>query len=405
LVASHDSYASLRIPNFRRLILGHGMSTVAREAQIVVVGWQVYERTQDPLALGLIGLAEALPFVAVALYAGHMADRADRRTLAVAGTFGLVLSAIALWVFTIFRVPQVWPIYLVIFLSGIGRSFTRPAVQALSAEVVPRELYANAVAWRTSTWHFAAVFGPAIGGMLYGFAGPAVAYATVVVFMTVALLALASVRQSSTRIAEEMPLGESLGIGFRFIRNEPVVFAAMSLDLFAVLFGGATALLPIFARMLGTGPQGLGVLRAAPAVGSFIMGIFLAHRPPLRRAGTTMLAAVAIFGLTIIGFALSRNFYLSLALLTLSGMADNISVVIRGTLIQTITPSHLLGRISAVNSIFIGASNEIGAFESGLAARLLGTVPSVIFGGMMTLVVVALIALRSPKLRRLQEVR
>lgn len=372
---------------------------------MVVVGWQVYERTQDPLALGLIGLAEAVPFVAVALYAGHMADRANRRTLAVAGTAGVMLSAIALLLFTIFRIPQIWPIYLVIFLSGIGRSFTRPAVQALSAELVPRELYSNAVAWRTSTWHFAAVFGPAIGGLLYGFAGPAVAYATVVVFMTVSLLALASVRHTARAAAEEMTVGESLRVGLRFIRNEPVVLAAMSLDLFAVLFGGATALLPIFARMLGTGPQGLGVLRAAPAVGSFIMGIYLAHRPPLRRAGATMLAAVAIFGLTMIGFALSRNFYLSLGLLTLSGMADNISVVIRGTLIQTITPSHLLGRMSAVNSIFIGASNEIGAFESGLAARLLGTVPSVIFGGAMTLVVVAIIALGAPKLRRLQEVR
>jgi MFS family permease len=403
-LSSHDSYAALKIANFRRLILGHGMSTVAREAQIVVVGWQVYEQTRDPLTLGLIGLAEALPLVGVALYAGHVADRSSRRLLAISGTSGLLLSAVALLSFTLLRIHQVWPIYLVIFLSGIGRSFTRPAVQALSAELVPRELYSNAVAWRTSTWHFAAVFGPAIGGLLYGFAGPAAAYATVVVFMSISLLALASVRHTARPVAEEMTVGESLRVGLRWVWREPVVLAAMTLDLFAVLFGGATALLPIFARMLGTGPQGLGILRAAPAVGSFVMGIYLAHRPPLRRAGATMLAAVGIFGFTIIGFALSRNFYLSLALLTLSGMADNISVVIRGTLIQTITPSHLLGRISAVNSIFIGASNEIGAFESGVAARLLGVVPSVIFGGTMTLLVVVAVALWSRPLRRMREI-
>ncbi len=401
---SHDSYAALRIANFRRLILGHGTSTVAREAQIVVVGWQVYEQTKDPLALGLIGLAEALPFVGVALYAGHVADRTSRRLLAMSGTLGMMLSGVALLLFTLLGVHQVWPIYLVIFLSGIGRSFTRPAVTALSAELVPRELYSNAVAWRTSTWHFAAVFGPAIGGVLYGFAGPAAAYATVVVFMCASLAAIGSVRHDVRPAAQEMTVGESLRIGLRFVWNEPVILAAMTLDLFAVLFGGATALLPIFARMLGTGPQGLGVLRAAPAVGSFVTGIFLAHRPPFRRAGVTLFTAVAAFGICIIGFALSRDFFLSLALLTVSGMADNVSVVIRGTMIQTITPPHLLGRVASVNQIFIGSSNEIGAFESGVAARLLGTVPSVIFGGAMTLLVVAAVALWSPPLRRMREI-
>ena len=372
---------------------------------MVVVGWQVYEQTKDPLALGLIGLAEALPFIAVALYAGHVADRANRRAIALAGTFGLLLSAVALLLFTIFHVIAVWPIYAVIFLSGIGRSFTRPAVTALSAELVPRELYSNAVAWRSSTWQFAAVFGPAAGGLLYGFAGPAAAYAVVCAFMAVSLVAMAWIEHEARPLpADDVSVGESLRIGLRFVWNEPVVLAAMSLDLFAVLFGGAVALLPIFTRMLGAGPEGLGILRAAPAIGSFLMGIYLAHRPPIRRAGVTLFASVALFGVCIIAFAVSRNFYLSMALLTLSGMADQISVVIRGTLIQTATPDHLLGRVSAVNQIFIGSSNEIGAFESGVTARWMGTVPSVIFGGVMCLVVVAAVASMSAPLRRLREI-
>jgi MFS family permease len=401
---NHDSYASLRVPNFRRLILAYATSSAAREAQIVVVGWQVYEITKDPLALGLIGLAEALPFIAIALYAGHVADRANRRAIALAGTFGLFLSAVALLVFTLMHMTSVWPIYGVIFVSGIGRSFTRPAVTALSADLVPRDIYSNAVAWRSSTWQFAAVFGPAVGGLLYGFAGPAAAYGVVCVFMAMSLVAMAWIRYAEQPRAQEgVSVGESLRTGLRFVWNEPVVLAAMTLDLFAVLFGGAAALLPIFAHMLGAGPEGLGVLRAAPAIGSFFVGVYLAHRPPFRRAGVTLLICVATFGLCIIAFALSRNFYLSLALLTLSGMADQISVVIRGTLIQIATPTHLLGRVSAVNQIFIGSSNEIGAFESGVAARLMGTVPSVIFGGVMTLIVVAATAISAPKLRKLRE--
>lgn len=334
------------------------------------------------------------------MYAGHIADRTSRRLIAVIGTFGVFLSAVALLAFTLTRQQSVWPIYLVIFLSGIARSFTRPAVTALSADIVPREMYSNAVAWRTSTWHFAAIFGPAIGGLLYGFAGPAVAYGVVTLFFAFSLLALFSIRHSAVPVFDrDMPLGESLRVGMRFVVQQPVVLSAMTLDLFSVLFGGATALLPVFAKLLNAGPQGLGILRAAPAVGSLVMGLYLAHRPPLKRAGRTLLVACAIFGLTIIAFALSRDFYLSFALLALSGMADNVSVVIRGTLVQTVTPAHLLGRVSSVNQMFIGASNEIGAFESGLAARLLGTVPSVIFGGAMCLLVVAIVAATSRPLR------
>jgi len=401
-------YASLRIPDFRRLLLSHGTLTLAREAQIVVVGWQVYELTRDPLTLGLIGLAEALPYIAIALYAGHVADRAERRTLAIAGTFALVVSAIALLALTVvpgaIHAERIWPVYLVIALSATARSFMRPAVFALSASVVPRELYASAVAWRTSSWHLAAVAGPAMGGMLYGFSGPVLAYGVVVIAMTLSLAAIAAVAHREKPAPQEMALGESLKSGIRFVWRDPVLLAAMTLDLFAVLFGGAVALLPAFATLLDAGPEGLGMLRAAPAAGSIVMGMWLAHRAPVRRAGLTLLACVAAFGICMLGFALSRELWLSFALLFASGMFDNVSVVIRATLLQTRTPPELLGRVSAVNQIFIGSSNEIGAFESGLAARLLGVVPSVIFGGCMTLLVVAVTAWRAPGLRRLREI-
>jgi MFS family permease len=404
---AHDPYAPLRYPNFRWLVLAHGTSTVAREAQIVVVGWQIYEVTKDPLSLGLIGLAEAIPMVGVALYAGHIADKADRRTISIAGTLGLTISAIALLLFTMqpSLLHSVWPIYAVIFASGIARSFTRPAVTALSAELVPREIYSGAVAWRSSVWQGAAIAGPAVGGMLYGFSGPKLAYGVVVALFVGGLTALLAIVHTPEPFpAAGLPIGESLKIGLRFLWHQPMLLGAMTLDLFSVLFGGAVALLPIFATMLGAGPQGLGILRAAPAIGSLIIGIYLAHRPPFRRAGPTLFVSVAAFGVATIGFALSRNFILSFVLLMLSGVADNISVLIRGTLMQTLTPRELLGRVASVNSIFIGASNEIGAFESGVAARLLGVVPSVIFGGVMTLVVVAMTAVASPKMRTMREI-
>jgi len=399
----HDPYASLRSPDFRRILLSYATATVAREAQIVVVGWQVYAQTGDPLTLGLIGLAEALPFIGVALYAGHLADRVTRRTIAIAGTFGILLSALALLFFTLGKFTAVWPIYLVIFLSGIARSFTRPAVTALSAEVVDREIYPNAVAWRSSTWQFAAILGPALGGLAYGLVGPAGAYAGVSVLLVISLLFVVTIRHRTVPVFDETTsMGESLSAGIKFIMSDPVMLGAMTLDLFAVLFGGAVALLPAFAKMLSAGPEGLGLLRAAPAIGSILIGLWIAHRPPMKRAGLTLFIVVAVFGLLMISFALSRSFWLSFAILLASGMADNVSVIIRGTLLQVRTPQEMLGRVSSVNQIFIGASNEIGAFESGVAARLLGIVPSVIFGGTMTLIVVGMIAMRFPVLRKLK---
>lgn len=385
--------------------------TLAAQIQGVVVSWQIYDVTRDPLSLGLIGLAEAFPYIGVALFAGHVADRQNRRAISLTSLGVLVCCSLALLALSInasahagiagYR--RVWPFYGVIFISGIARSFLQPARQALGAELVPRELYPNAVAWRSSTWQTGAVAGPALGGLLYGFTSPSFAYGVDATLMVVALFAFAAIAyQARGTRTMETSVGESLRTGIDFVIREPVLLGAMTLDLFSVLLGGAEALLPVFAdQILHAGPQGLGVLRAAPAAGAMVMSIYLAHRRPFERAGRALLNAVAVFALCIIGFGLSRSFVLSLALLAISGMADNVSVVVRSTLLQVLTPEHLLGRVSSVNAIFIGSSNELGAFESGVAARLLGTVTSVVLGGVASLSVVGIVAARIPSLRRL----
>jgi sugar phosphate permease len=375
------------------------------------VSWQIYELTHDPLSLGLIGLAEAVPFIGFALFAGHVADRVNRLRISLTALAVLLGCSLTLFGFTlhpgIIALHRVWPIYAVIFVSGIARSFLQPARSALGAEVVPRTLYPNAVTWRSSAWQLAEVVGPAIGGLVYGFGSARAAYGVDAALMATGVVSLMRMRhtpRSGTLAGESFR--ESLATGVRFVRGQPVILGALTLDLFSVLFGGAVALLPVFAaEILHVGPEGLGILRASPAVGAVFMSLVMAHRPPLRRAGRTLLLSVALFGLSMIGFGLSRNFFLSTALLALSGMVDTVSVVVRSTLLQVLTPDHLLGRVASVNAIFIGSSNELGAFESGTAARLIGTVPSVVVGGMLTLVVVAVTAIRVPPLRRLKEIR
>jgi hypothetical protein len=295
------------------------------------------------------------------------------------------------------------PVYVIIFVSGIARGVLQPARQAMSAEIIPRAMYQNAIAWRSSTWQTASVIGPAVGGLLFGFAGAVASYGVAALLMLVALGAFLMVRYAATpRAARDASMLAELMSGLHFVWSEHAILAALSLDLFSVFLGGAEALLPVFAsEILKVGPQGLGLLRAAPAAGAVTMGIFLAHRPPFTRAGRTMLLAVGVFALAIVGFGLSRSFYLSLVLLALSGMADNVSVVIRSTLIQLLTPPQMLGRVAAVNSIFIGSSNELGAFESGVAARLFGAVPAVVLGGSAALFVVGLTARLVPRLRTL----
>lgn len=404
-------YAALQHPNFRRYVIGLLAFTMAVQIQGTVVGWQIYELTHDKLALGMIGLAEALPFIGFALYAGHLADRHDRRRMAIIALSVLVLCSVTLLVLPL-ALPQhprrvTRLIYATIIVSGVARSFLQPARQALSQELVPRALFHNAVTWRSGAWQLAAVIGPALGGALYAIGGTTVAYAGDVTLIVIGLLAIISIRHRSVINRDHTDdVGESLGEGLRFVFREPILLSALSLDLFSVFFGGATALLPVFAdEILRVGPQGLGLLRAAPAVGAVVMSLVIVHRPPFVRAGRTLALAVCGFGIFTIGFGLSTSFWLSVLMLALAGASDMVSVSIRSNLLQTITPTHLFGRVSSVNSVFVGSSNEIGMFESGVTAQLFGTVPSVVLGGAATLVVVATIFGRNPKLRGLRRIQ
>ena len=404
----HDPYVSLRNANFRWYVTSLMALTLGTQIQATVVGWQVYALTKDPLSLGLVGLAEALPFITAALYAGHIADRHNRKVLSLVAMSIQVVCGAALLALTVnvrrFLVGTVTPIYAIVCVSGLARSFLQPARTALGAEIVPRETYTNAITWRSSLWQFAAVVGPAAGGMLYGFSGPHLAYIVEVVLCVVAVALFARIIYVHHPPAvTDATIGENLTVGIRFLLAQPELLGAQLLDLFSVLFGGAPALLPIFTSdILHAGPQALGILRAAPAAGAVLISVLLVHRT-LRNAGPTLFACVAAFGVCWILFALSRWFWLSLALLFISGMVDNVSVVIRSTLLTLRTPPHLLGRVSGVNQIFIGSSNEIGSFESGVAAKLLGTVPSVVFGGLATLGIVGVTAWRIPRLRHLDE--
>lgn len=406
-----DPYAALRVPRFGRFIATLFTLTLGIQIQGTVVGWQVYDLTKDPLALGMIGLAEALPAITMALYAGHVADRNDRRRVALRALWVLVACSIALWMLAgaqplgaeMLTRTRLTAIYGVIVVSGVARAFLQPARQALSAELVPRELYANAITWRSGSWQLASVIGPAMGGLLYAVGGTRLAYGVDASLMTIATMLLISItHRSPDRGAMTESVYESVAGGVRFVFREPVLLGALTLDLFSVFFGGAVALLPIFAaEILHVGPMGLGILRASPAVGAVIMSVALARRRDWDHTGRILLWAVAGFGGCMIGFGLSKSFFLSAALLTASGMFDMVSVVVRSTLLQTRTPVEMLGRVSSVNQIFIGSSNEIGMFESGVTARWWGPIGSVAIGGLMTLGVVGVVALTVPSLRRL----
>lgn len=404
----NDAYAVLRIKDFRYFLLARFMFTFGIQMQAVIVGWQVYEITKDPFALGLVGISEAIPFISIALFAGYVADIVNRKFLVLAANFVYLICAITLFLFVfkfsdIFSSGHVFPIYSVIFVTGIARGFIYPAHTSIMAQLVPRELYANSTTWNSTFWHIATVTGPAVGGLIYGFAGIIYAYSAVVIFVMLSFILFLNVRRQPMPARQvNARLFDNLTAGVRFVFRNQVLLSAISLDMFAVLFGGAVAMLPVFAGdILKVGPEGLGFLRAAPAVGAVFMALILAHVPIQYHAGKKLLFSVAGFGICMILFALSKNFYLSLALLVFSGICDNVSVIIRGTITQLFTPDEMRGRVASVNSIFIGSSNEIGSFESGLAARIMGLIPSVIFGGFMTLGIVGATSKLAPKLRKL----
>jgi MFS family permease len=401
----HDAYAALRLPDYRRLLFGAVLASVGGEIQAVAVGWELYQRTGSAWALGFAGLAQFLPVLLLALPAGHAADQFSRKLIFQLALATLALSSAGLAALSFWEGP-IELVYLCLTLAGMGRAFSAPARQALLAHIVPPETLGNAVTWNSSGWQIANVSGPALGGLIVTLAGHfIVAYLAAGFCSLTCIFILAPIRPRP--IIRLMAPTRSLGAllaGIRFVWQTKLLLAAITLDLFAVLLGGAVALLPIFAKdILHTGPAGFGWLRAAPAMGAFLMAIILAHRPPLRRPGLALLVAVAGFGGATIGFGLSQNYLFSFVMLVLTGALDNISVVVRGTLMQALTPDDMRGRVAAVNSVFISSSNELGAFESGATAALFGPVISVVGGGIGTLLVVLLAAIIWPRLYRKSE--
>ncbi|MFN3402895.1 MAG: MFS transporter [Cytophagaceae bacterium] len=403
----YDPYQALRYPEYRLFISSRLFLTLGIQMQTVIVGWQVYKITNDPFSLGLIGLAEFLPAISVSLFAGHAADVVPRKQIIIPSLALLSLCSIALLSYSLnedFLLQHgAVPIYIIIFLSGFARGFIGPALFSFMPQLIERKAYSNAITWNSSTWQMAAVAGPAIGGIAYGFLGVELSYLIDLIFILLSLFLMLMVKSKPLpESSESNSMLDRIKTGIRFVFNNQIILSAISLDLFAVLFGGAVALLPVFAKdILHAGPEALGLLRAAPAIGSVLMAVGMAYRPIKKKAGVKLLLSVTGFGISIILFALSKEVWLSFILLLFSGVFDSVSVIIRSTLVHTLTPENMKGRVSAVNNIFIGSSNELGSFESGLAAKLLGVVPSVIFGGCMTLLVVGITAKKARQLREL----
>lgn len=382
------------------------MTTLAVQIMSVSVGYYVYELTNDPLMLGFIGLTEALPAIGISLWAGHLADKLNRRNI-IAGCItvlllcSLALLTLALLSNTLPKSTILTALYCIIFCTGISRGFFSPTNFAFLPQIIDRERLQNAISWNSGTWEVASVTGLGLGGLLYGFGGVVATFSVMSALCAIALVIILGVaprpvppaRHGETAVAR-------IAEGLRFAFGNQLIIASIAMDLFAVFFGGAVALIPVYARdILKVGPEGAGILRAAMSLGAITMAVFLAHRPLGKGAGKIMLACVAGFGACIIGFGVSTHMWLSFGLLVLAGMFDEVSVFIRSALVQFQTPEHMKGRVSSVNSIFITSSNELGAFESGVAARALGTVPSVVFGGIMTIGVVLVTWWRAPKLR------
>jgi len=405
LASSRESEPAsvFHVPDFRHLLVTTGCSSLAGRGLVMVVGYQVFEVTKNPLSLGILGLVEAIPSLSLALYGGHVADRYDRRWILRTTTAVLAICC-TLLMLTSASSPALVALYGIMFVVGIARGFADPAAGALEAQVVPPSLIVKSATWYASTWLTCSVLGPVIAGQTLSYFGAAATYT-----MFAALYAagwIAALRMSprpSEPFAARESVYESIRAGVAYVAGDQVLVGSMALDLFAVLFGGAIALLPIFAtEILHVGERGLGYLSAAPYAGALFTMLIATRHPPVRHAGRNLLASVALFGVCMIVFALSRNYYLSLVALFLSGVFDGVSVVIRKSIIRLLSPNHLRGRIAAVSMLFIGSSNELGALESGLAAAWLGTVPSVLAGATVTLLVVACTTAIAPRLRRLR---
>jgi MFS family permease len=405
MAASENSDAGLAAfvhPGFRLYQMARFCIVLSTEMQSVAVGWQVYEITKRPLDLGYVGLAQFLPGVLLFLVAGHAADRFNRRALLSLCYAGFAVCSALLLYAAHRNTHSVAPIFVILVLLGIVRSFSGPVSRALLPQLVPEENFQTAVAWGSSVFQAATILGPALGGVIYAFfRGPSGVYAISLAGAALALLMSQQIKvESKPRPREPFNLATVLA-GCRYVWKKKVVLGSISLDLFAVLLGGAVALLPVYAKeILKTGPWGLGLLRSAPGVGAAVMALLLAYKPLRRRAGATMLWCVGGFGIFTVVFGISRSIVISLLSLFFVGAADMVSVVIRGTLIQVETPDEMRGRVNAVDMVFIGASNELGEFESGLAAQVFGTIPSVVLGGVGTIAITLLWAWMFPELRR-----
>jgi len=405
--ADDRPYAVLRIPDFRRFLVGNLLALFGSQMQSVAVGWELFERTGKPLDLGLVGLAQVVPVIALALPAGQLIDRWDRRRVIMIALCVFVLCSLALAAVSIWQLPIGW-VYACLVLNGAARAFHQPAKSAFLPTLVPTHQFTSAVTWSTSGFQLATIVGPGIGGLVYAWVGRAYwVYVLDAVLCVWFLIMLMRIAPHVVPHREPITLRTLLG-GVEFVWRTKIILGALSLDMFAVLLGGATALLPFFADIMQLGPDGLGWLRSAPGVGALCISIILAHMPPIRRAGPTLLWSVAGFGAATVVFGLARDFWLAWSMLFLTGALDMISVIIRHTLVQTSTPDAMRGRVSAVNSVFISVSNELGAFESGLVAQwfvrphdpAFGPMVSVVSGGVGTILVVLATAILVPSVRR-----
>jgi MFS family permease len=395
-----SSYAAFSHRDFTLYWLARFLASIALQMQAVGIGWQVYDVSRDPLDLGLVGLVSFLPAILLVLVTGHVADRFDRRFVIMVCYALEMLCAGALFVLAWEGLSAVWPIFVVLVGLGTARAFASPAVQAFMPNLVPPADFSSALAWNSTAWQIATIGGPAVGGLLYAL-GPGAVYGTATAFLALAALLMALMRFRRAKTAVEPASWDTLVAGIRFIRSKQVILGAISLDLFAVLFGGATALLPIYARdILEIGPWGLGMLRSAPALGATVVAVVLAYRPVRRLAGRTLFIAVGLFGVATVVFGASSSVWLSLVALAVLGGADMISVFVRQSLVLIRTPDEMRGRVNAVNMVFVGASNEVGEFESGSVAALVGAVASAIIGGVCTIAIAGLWAHWFPALRR-----
>jgi MFS family permease len=405
-----DPYAALRFREFNIFLLVRFAMVFAWSMQFVVIEWEVYSITKDPLSLGIIGLMEVVPAVSMALFAGHIVDQREKRGLLVTCIFGFSVVSLGLFLLTWPRIVGdfstnaiLYSVYFLVFLGGIVRAFLGPTIFSLFSLLVPKKIYPNAATWSSSVWQMGAVVGPAAGGFAIHWIGVHWSMCFVFGFSLMALMLLFQIPKKpimNPKIGE--PVLKSLKEGIRFVKNTKVILGALTLDMFAVLFGGAVALLPIYAQdILKVGPEGFGILRAAPAVGALLIMFTSAYFPLNKNAGYKLLAAIFGFGICIIVFGLSTWFWLSVFALFFSGVTDGISMIIRQTILQLRTPDAMRGRVASVNSMFVGSSNELGAFESGLTAKLMGTVTAVVFGGGMTLLTVIGTGALLPKLRKL----